>query len=89
LQTIRALASIKIRTSHVTAFLSWYSQTSLPEDRFALTYMLCLDICSFPFKHVFVVFSAFIFFFLKIKIKIGGEDAEFHISFSDIGCVFA
>jgi len=29
---------------------------NLPEDRFALTYMFCLDICSFPFKHVFVVF---------------------------------
>jgi hypothetical protein len=44
---------------------------------FALTYMLCLDICSFPFKHVFVVFV----FYFSTKKKIGGEDAEFYIAF--------
>jgi hypothetical protein len=61
------------------AFLSWYSQTSLPEDRFALTYMLCLDICSFPFKHVFVVF-VFYFSTKKKKKKKGKKDADFYYS---------
>jgi hypothetical protein len=37
--------------------------------------MLCLDICSFPFKHVFVVFP--LLFFKKKNKKIRGEDAEF------------
>jgi hypothetical protein len=41
--------------------------------------MLCLDICSFPFKHIFVVFPL-LFFKIKIK-KNEGEDEEFFFFF--------
>jgi hypothetical protein len=50
-------------------------KTSLLEDRFALTYMLCLDICSFPFKHVFVVF---LLLFFKKK-KLGEKMQNFYL----------
>jgi len=74
------------------AFLSWYSQTSLPKDRFALTYMLCIYIFYFPFIHLFFFFF---FYFKKKKKKKNqkkGKRMQIFIvplySFLDILCTF-
>jgi hypothetical protein len=59
------------KARRVAAFLSWYSQTSLPKDMFALTYMFGLHVFVVVFVFVFVVFFSYSSFF--IKNKMGGE----------------
>jgi hypothetical protein len=71
------------RESISLLFLSWYSQTSFPEVKFALTYMICLYICSFLFKHVFVIFLL-----LFSKKRGGGFDARFLLKVSALSCIF-
>jgi hypothetical protein len=64
------------------AFLSWYSQTSLPEDRFALTLHAWTKL--FFCVACFCCFSIFIF----NQKKMGGFDARFLLKFSAISCIF-
>jgi hypothetical protein len=80
LEIFRQVHSRDTRESISLFFLSWYSQTFFPEVRFVLTYMLCLDICSFPFKHVFVVFVFYFSTTKKKKKRKGKKDADFYCS---------
>jgi len=64
----------------VAAFVFWYFETSLLDDRFDFT-LHAGTRCNFLFhKHVFVVFLFIGFQPKKKKKKIGGEDVEFLFS---------
>jgi hypothetical protein len=72
------------------AFLFWYSQTSLPEVKFAIILHAWTKLSSSLCKHVFCfsTFILFIYFFLKKK-KRGEKDADIYslFRFSDILCI--
>jgi len=78
------------KARRATAFLSWYRQTSLPEDKFALVlHAWTRFFFSFSYAACFCCFSTFI---LKNKKKrAGGRKMQIFIplfSFSDIICIF-